>query len=199
MTTPLTPILKSEIFELIVDTLPLLVVEDTEEGKILYSSRPLETLFGYAVKNATIGKPMDILILPEDLETHRKGRLKYLKDRQSRLLGARGNLRGKKANGEPISVMISLHPGVMHPQMQLIKKEATVAVVVPWTDALMTSPPSSQLVTSEWVQIWGKEPGRVLALLYRVHRTQWNEEVKARYLTAMNDLGITEIEIRPPE
>jgi PAS domain S-box-containing protein len=121
-TTPLPATVLGQALEAAPDG--VVVVDDA--GRIVYANAATEAVFGYPLGDLA-GRPVEML-LPEELRGgHAAQRHEYTSNPRARPMGTGLELRGRRADGSPVPVEISLSPvpGTDPPLVVAIVRDVT--------------------------------------------------------------------------
>jgi len=113
-------------FELYFDNIPTGILVADNKGKIIYTNRHLEKMFGLDSENLT-NKPVNELIPERYRDKHLKYIKNYFQKPESRPMGTGRDLYAKKNDGTEFPVEIGLAP------IKLFKKSYIIATVIDLT------------------------------------------------------------------
>jgi len=122
---------RSEITEMLLDALPILVC-DMDSGEILWASKPAESIFGFSIHGAMVGTNVDQLVPTEKQGSHSEHRREFAQKPHTRSMGAGYFLEGQSQDGTRFPVEIGLIPGIID------KRRLVFAIVLNMSDRKKT-------------------------------------------------------------
>ncbi len=94
-------------FRLLTETARDGIVSFLANGQIILFNRQAERIFGYG-KLDVLGEKVDMLIHADCVSLHGKGAEQYLREEGERLLRSKARIVGRKRNGTPVPLELSL-------------------------------------------------------------------------------------------
>jgi PAS domain S-box-containing protein len=82
------------------------------EGRIILINRTMEALFGYK-RSELVGQAVEVLVPERLVEKHPEIRKAFMRNPETRVLGARQNLNARRRDGSEFPVEIGLNPTVV--------------------------------------------------------------------------------------
>ena len=107
-------ILSSDVAEKLFAKRAIVVAKDTDDGEIVWASPYTETLFRIVRSGAIQRMKIEDLVPEQYREAHRKYRIEFYKNPQSRPMGLLRNLVGLRQDGTVFRIRADLEPCYFH-------------------------------------------------------------------------------------
>jgi PAS domain S-box-containing protein len=103
---------RTDLVERVADCVPLCCA-DIETGEIMWANRPLEEMFGYAVRGELVGRHLDDLLPAEERAQNQLDRRDYASHIRDRPLGYGLPTRGLHTDGHSFPICVGLSGAVV--------------------------------------------------------------------------------------